>query len=156
MLRVNLWIEAELVNSSVRTIRDIVFEEGQDPPSLSIAILIEFDDYTRPAIISAEGNKLVLIIPAKHTWIRKKETFCSWLQVSICLVWVITVHKSQDLILWKVIIDFGKREYAADLSFVAISQVCSFKNTLFKPFLFERFGCVKAYKRLQERLAEER
>jgi len=77
MLRVNLWIEVGLVNSSVGTIRDIVFKEGQGPPSLLIAILIEFDDYTRPAIISAEGNKLVLIIPAKHTWIRKKETFCS-------------------------------------------------------------------------------
>ena len=50
MLRANLLVEAGLVNGSTGTIREIVFEEDQGSPSLPIAILIEFDNYTGPVI----------------------------------------------------------------------------------------------------------
>jgi len=84
MLRTNLWTEAGLVNGSVGTIRDIVFEEDQGPPSLPIAVLVEFDGYTGPGIVSEEGFKVVPITPVRHTWESKKGT-CSRLQVPICL-----------------------------------------------------------------------
>jgi hypothetical protein len=35
--------------------------------------------------------------------------------------WKVMVHKSQGLTLPKAIVDFGEREYAAGLSFVAVS-----------------------------------
>ena len=53
----NLWVEAGLVNGSMGTIREIVFEENQGSPSLSNAVLIEFDNYTGPAITTTEGKK---------------------------------------------------------------------------------------------------
>ncbi len=97
MLRTNLWTEAGLVNSSVGTVQEIIFEENQSPPSLLIAILIEFDNYSGPAIIM-KCKRLVLISPIRHSWKGKKGT-CSCLQVPICLAWTITVHKSQGLTL---------------------------------------------------------
>ena len=81
---------------------------------------------------------------------------CSRLQISLTLAWVITVHKSQGLTLPKAVIDFGKKEYAAGLSFVVISRVGALKNILFKPFSFERLQQIRTSKRLQERLEEEK
>ena len=42
MLTANIWTEAGLVNGSMGTIQDIIFE-GQGPPSLPAAVLIKFD-----------------------------------------------------------------------------------------------------------------
>ena len=51
MLRTNLWTEAGLVNSSVSTIQEVIFEENQEPLSLPIAIMVEFDNYSGPAML---------------------------------------------------------------------------------------------------------
>jgi hypothetical protein len=77
------------------------------------------------------------------------------MQIPISLAWAITIHKSQGLTLKKAV-DFGEKEYAAGLSFVAISRVCSLENVLFRSFSFERLGHVKKCKRLQEKMDEER
>jgi len=65
------------------------------------------------------------------------------------------VHKSQGLTLSKAIIDLEHKEFAAGLSFVAVSQVCSLGDILFKPFSFERLQRIKNCKRMQERKVEE-
>ena len=154
MLRANLWTEVGLVNGSMGTVCGIMFEENLRPPCLPIAVLVEFDNYTGPAIVNLKGKKVVPISPIRHTWDGKKGT-CSRLQVPICLAWAITVHKSQGLTLQQAVVDLGKNEYAAGLSFVAISRVCALKNILFIPFSLERLQRVKTCKRLQDRLAEE-
>ena len=130
MLRTNLWIKADLVNSSVGTIQEIIFKENQSPPSLLIAILIEFDNYFNPAIIT-EDKRLVLISLIKYSWKEKRET-CSCLQVFIYLAWIITIHKSQELILQKIMLDLEKNKFTTKLLFVAISWVCALWNTLFR------------------------
>ena len=112
MLRSNLWIEAGLVNGLVGIVQEIIFEENHSPPSLPIAVMVEFDNYSGPAILAADGKRLVPIVPVRHTWEGKKGP-CSRLQIPICLAWTITVHKSQGLILEKAVIDLGKKEYAS-------------------------------------------
>ncbi len=67
MLRTNLWIETSLVNSSVGTVQEIIFEENQSPPSLPIAVLIEFNNYSDSTII-IEDKRLVLISLIRHNW----------------------------------------------------------------------------------------
>ncbi|CAG8793069.1 18636_t:CDS:2, partial [Racocetra fulgida] len=42
--------EARLVNGSMRTIQDILFEEDQSLSSLLIVVFIIFDNYTEPTI----------------------------------------------------------------------------------------------------------
>ncbi|GBC15565.1 ATP-dependent DNA helicase PIF1 [Rhizophagus irregularis DAOM 181602=DAOM 197198] len=154
MLRINLWTEVGLVNGSLGTVQEIIFEENQSPPSLPIAVLIEFDNYYGPAIVTEEGKRLVPVSPIRYSWEGKKVT-CSRLQVPICFAWAITIHKSQGLTLQKAVIDIGKKEYAAGQSFVAISRVCALKDILFSPFSFERLQRIKSLKRLEERIEEE-
>ena len=131
-----------------------MFENGQDPSFLPIAVFVEFDNYTGPAITSAEGKKVVLIPPIRRSW-ETNTGPCSRLQIPISLSWAITVHKSQGLTLTKAVIDIGKKEYASGLSFVAVSRVCALENILFKPFSFERLQRIKNSKRMQERKVEE-
>ena len=144
-----------MVNGTVGIVQEIVFKENQSPPSLPTVVLVEFDNYSGPAIMTLEGKRVVPISPIRHSW-EEQKGICSRLQVPICLAWAITVHKSQGLTLQKAIMDLGKREYAAGLSFVAISRVCALRNILFRPFSFDRLQRIKTCKRLQERLAEER
>jgi ATP-dependent DNA helicase PIF1 len=155
MLRYNLWTDVGLVNGSMGIVQEILFAEGQGPPSLPNAILIEFDNYTGPAITTIEGKKLVPIIPVRQSW-EANSRFCSRLQLPISLAWAITVHKSQGLTLPKVIIDFGEKEYAAGLSFVAVFRVRALDDLLFQPFSYERLQKIKKSKRLQDRLNEEK
>ena len=82
--------------------------------------------------------------------------FCSRLQFPLSLAWAITAHKSQGLTISKAVIDLGKREFAAGLSFVSISRVRSLNDILFKPFNFSRLQRLKNCKRLNERIAEEK
>ena len=94
------------------------------------------------------------IAPIRCTW-DGKSGVCSRLQIPVRLTWAITVHKSQGLTLQKAMIDLGDREFAAGLSFVAISRVRTLEDILFKPFNFERLQRIKESRRLQERLDEE-
>ncbi len=119
MLTANLWIETGLVNRSMGTVVDIIFE-GNGPPSLPIAVFIKFDTYNGPTVKTLEEEEVVLIALIKCSWKGKNGT-CSRVQLPICLAWAITVHKSQGLTLPKVKIDLRNKEFAAGLSFIAIS-----------------------------------
>ena len=67
MLTANLHTESGLVNGSMGTVQDIIFEEDQGPPSLPIAVLISFDNYKGPTIASLEGKRVVPIAPIQRT-----------------------------------------------------------------------------------------
>lgn len=154
MLTANLWTEAGLVNGSMGTVKDILFE-NQGPPALPAAVFIKFDKYNGPTITSVEGYEVVPIVPIKRSWEDKNGTTCSRLQVPVCLAWAITVHKSQGLTLNKAKIDIGNKEFAVGLTFVAISRVRSLNDICFKQFSFDRLQRIKNSKRLQERKVEE-
>ena len=153
MLTANIWTEVGLVNGSMGTIQDILFEQG--PPSLPVAVFISFEKYEGPTISNSEGVKVVPIVPIKRTWEGKNGRQCSRLQVPIRLAWAVTVHKSQGLTLKKAKIDLGNKEFAAGLSFVAVSRVRSLSDLYFKGFTFERLQRIKNCQRIQERKLEE-
>jgi hypothetical protein len=52
-------------------------------------------------------------------------------------------------------VNLGENEFAAGLSFVAISRVRALGDLLFKAFTFDRLERIKLCKRLQERKEEE-
>ncbi|GBC46555.2 ATP-dependent DNA helicase PIF1-like [Rhizophagus irregularis DAOM 181602=DAOM 197198] len=147
MLRANLSVETGLVNGSVGTIDDILFQENQGPPSLPIAVLVEFDNYNGPAIISTKGNKVVPITPIRRFW-ETKTVACSRLQIPLTF--------AQGLTLPKAFIDIGKKEYFAGFTFVAISRVSALKDILFKPFSFEKIHQIRSCDRVKERKKEEK
>ena len=142
------------MNGSMGVIQDIIFDE-QGPPSLPVAVFVTFEKYEGPTITNLEGVKVVPIVPIKRSWCGKNGTQCLCLQLLIRLAWAITVHKSQGLTLEKTIIDLGNKEFAAGLSFIAVSRVRSLNNIIFKTFSFDRLLRIKNQRRLQERKLEE-
>ena len=154
MLIANIWVSAGLVNGAMGTITDILFKEKPEYTSLPAVILVSFDKYNGPTLTNIDGLKVVPIIPIRRMWEGSSSSY-SRLQVLLSLAWTITVHKSQGLTLPKAVIDLGKKEFAAGLSFVSISCVRSLDDILFKHFSFNRLDCIKNCRRLKERIKEE-
>jgi ATP-dependent exoDNAse (exonuclease V) alpha subunit len=136
------------------TITDILFKKNPEYTSLPAVILVSFDKYNGPTLTNLKNTSVVPIVPIRRMW-EGKSSSCSRLQIPLSLAWDITAHKSQGLTLPKAVIDLGKKEFVAGLSFVAISRVRSFDDILFKPFSFNRLQRIKDCKRLKERIAEE-
>ena len=44
----NLWVEKGLCNGNMGVVRDIIYQDGQCPPSLLLVVVVEFGDYTGP------------------------------------------------------------------------------------------------------------
>ena len=56
-------------------------------------------------------------------------------QIPLRLTWAIMIHKAQELTLDKVVIDIGKEEFSAGLTFVACSRVRCLSDIIFGPHL---------------------
>ena len=151
MLTANLWVEMGLVNGAMGTVMAICYRNGESPPALPIAVTVRFDSYRGPTL--PDGT--VPITPLRRTWSASGGS-CSRLQLPLKLAWAITIHKAQGLTLDKVVIDIGKKEFSAGLTFVACSRVRRLKDLLFSPpFPFQRIANLSNSKRLQDRLLED-
>ena len=151
MLTSNLWVDMGLVNGAMGTVMAICYRSGESPPNLPIAVTVRFDSYRGPTL--SDGT--VPITPLRRTWSASGGS-CSRLQLPLKLAWAVTIHKSQGLTLDKVVIDVGKKEFSAGLTFVACSRVRRLKDLLFDPpFPFQRIANLANSQRLQERLLED-
>ena len=94
MLTRNLWTTRGLCNGSMGVIKDLVFQEGDHPSVLPIAVIVQFDEsYTGPSICVNEP-KCVPIVPQTNVsdllGVSHERQ-----QLPLKLSWVITTHKSQ-------------------------------------------------------------
>ena len=96
MITRNLWTEKGLCNGSMGTISDVVYKQGDKPPALPVAVIIQFDEtYTGPSFSSDKPR--CVPIPAQ---INESDLYGSSherQQLPVKLSWAITIHKSQDL-----------------------------------------------------------
>lgn len=118
MLRKNLCVERGLVNGALGFVRQIIYEDGQRPPSLPCVLLIEFDRYPGPFI----GERTFPLRPVRTTW-SDRGVECSRRQFPINLAYALTIHKSQGLTLDKAVVEIGRRETTPGLSYVGLSRV---------------------------------
>ena len=66
---------------------------------------------------------------------------CTCTQFPLCLVYAITVHKSQGLTLSRVVLNIDQKEHCLGLSYIAISRVKTLDGLIFEsPFDFSRFN----------------
>ena len=105
----NLWTDTGLRNGTMSTVKDLLYSNGTTPPSLPVAIVVQFDQtYIGPSICPDTPN-CVPITPVIST----SDTLGSAYerqQFPLRLAWSITKHKSQGLTLEKAWIDLGACE----------------------------------------------
>ena len=118
MLTVNLWQEAGLCNGAAGTVHQLLFAEGQAPPYLPIAVLVDFVNYNGLPFFNDRPNCLP-IPPILSEW-NSAGKHLSQQQLPLKLRYAITIHKSQGQTLEKAVIDIGSAELAAGCTFFAI------------------------------------
>ena len=153
MLTRNLWIKHGLCNGSMGYIKYVVYQEQQSPPSLPIAVIVQFDNYTGPSLLQNE-EKLVAITPilaeTYHIGMHLERQ-----QLPLKLCWALTIHKSQGLTLSKTNIDIGMTERTAGLAYVTLSRVKTLEEFLIEPKSYERLSAVKKCINFNLRVSEE-
>jgi len=142
MLTRNLWTNVGLFNGARGTVHDISWKDGadvlRDPPEV---IMVAFDDYDGPGFTMPSGETLrregKLVVPI----LRVRQDFmvgtnpCSRAQFPLLVSYAITVHKSQGITLDKVVCNISAPEFAAGLSYVAVSRVKTLGGMMFEnPF----------------------
>ncbi|KID59396.1 ATP-dependent DNA helicase PIF1, partial [Metarhizium hybridum] len=137
MLTENIWVENGLVNGSMGTVRDVVWNEGQDPTKdMPTAIMVEVDDYDSPKFTS---TNYIPIFPVTRRFEYKKSD-CSRTNFPLRPAYAITVHKAQGLTLKQVVLNLERKDHVPGLSYVAISRVKRLSSIMFEtPFDLSRF-----------------
>lgn len=59
MLTTNLWTDVGLCNGATGTVLDFIYAENHQPPDLSVAIIVKFDNYRGPSI----SHSIPLCVP---------------------------------------------------------------------------------------------
>ena len=154
MLTRNIWPDKGLCNGSMGYVKDILYKEGEGPPSLPIAVIIKFDSaYIGPSILETDV-RCVPIIPCTSVSDSHGD-LCERQQLPLKLSWSITIHKSQGLTLDKAWIDLGFKENCSGLAYVALSRVRSLKDLLIEPMSLDRLHAVSKTLNFKFRLEEE-
>ena len=76
-------------------------------------------------------------------------------RVPLALCWTITMYKSQGKTVDKAVIDLGKSEATAGLTFVCLSRAKRLVELLVEPMLFDRLSKLGEKPALKLRLGEE-
>ena len=155
MLTRNLWTEVGLCNGAVGTVRDVIYADNCKPPTLPIAIIVQFDekDYSGPSFCTDIPNCVPLypVTNCSDTLGQKMERQ----QFPLKLAWSITIHKAQGLTLNDVWIDLGPSERAAGLTYVALTRVRNISNLVIEPMTFDRLKSLKKTSNYKFRVLEE-
>jgi len=149
----NLCTANGLVNGTMGTIRDIIYEPGKGPDSLPRCLIVEIPDYTGPTLI-ANYPKCVPIVPFTANWMQGKQHY-SRTQFPIKLSWAMTIHKSQGLTLENAVVDIGSKDIATGSIFVACSRLKTKEGLYFEPKSWDRIENLNSRKGMNSRIRVE-
>ena len=105
---------------------------------MPLVILVKFDGYAGPVFPDC-GNQIVPVFPANRQF-EYKGMSCSRTQFPLQLVYAITIHKSQGMLLDAAFVNLAQREHCLGLSYVAVSRIRKVAGLVIEiPFDFEHF-----------------
>ena len=120
-----------LVNGACGKVIDLVYELGQSPPDLPVAVIVQFEHYVGPSISNSVPSCIpicpITAIFQECDYIHERQ------QLPLRLSWALTIHKAQGLTLPKAWIDLHKTERVLGLSYVAISRVRNLESLVIEP-----------------------
>lgn len=134
----NLWTSGRLVNGTMGTVHDVIWEDGVEDPfaTMPAVILVAVDKYTGPASIATNGIHVVPVVSAEAQWEVKQEV-CQRKQFPLVLAFAITIHKSQSLTLARVVLNFERKDFTSGLSYVALSRIRDIEHLMFETAFFQ-------------------
>jgi ATP-dependent DNA helicase PIF1 len=137
MITSNLWVEMGIVDGTMGYVRHIIFAENHLPPSMPIAVIVEFDSqYEGPSL----PNKMAFIVvePKTISFSGYERT-----QLPLRLCYAITIHKVQSKTLDIGRVDLGNSEWTPALTYVALSRFRTLNGIFLKRADWERFKNIK-------------
>jgi len=141
MLTFNMSIKKSLINDLMSIIVDVIWNNDTDNSftTFSAVVLMKMNDYVDFISMLINDWNVVSIFLRTATWNNNDNT-CSCEQFSLILIFVIIIHKSQRLILVKVILNLAMLNFCQDLTYVSLSWVCRIQDLAFKiSFFYDRF-----------------
>ena len=158
MLTRNLWSKVGLVNGIRGDGVDIVWAHGEKTPALPNFVVLRLKGYTGPVWSSDPRYEgCVPIAPFETSWSTPGDDSGheTRQQVPLALCWAITMHKSQGQTMHKAVVDLGKSESTAGLTFVCLSRAKRLVDLLIEPMPLERLSKICDIPTFQLRLLEE-
>ena len=139
MLRKNLDVTNGLVNGSMGTVIDVVYDKHEDIQLLKM----KFDFYSSEIDIARDTRKIQIY---SNAYLYRK-------QFPLTIAYSMTIHKSQGLSLKCVLADFGKSVFSSGMAYVCLSRVTSLDGlhllNLSVPKVKASKSAIKEYVRLR-------
>ena len=140
MLRRNIDVTIGLCNGAIGTVKAIV----KNQMGFVVSIKILFDGH----------EELTDVERFKAQYELRKNIYCRREQFAICLAWAITIHKSQGLTIFFLIIDLGRSVFESGMAYVGLSRATELKNinivSLDPTVLYCNNRAVMEYNRLRQ------
>ena len=128
MLTANTDLSNGLSNGSIGTIIGIIFVNASDEMP---EVLVRFDTYAGESCLP-EVPSVYPIGPISRTWTEGKATYKRTM-VPLVAAYGFSIHKSQGQTLGKVILNLGSREFAAGLTYTALTRARCLQDMAFLP-----------------------
>jgi ATP-dependent DNA helicase PIF1 len=141
ILLTNLWTETGLVNGAYGTV-DAILKPADN--SKTRVLMVNFPNYHGPSLSFLAPT----VVPI--TQIRSPH----FTGLPLSLSWAITIHKSQGMSMDRVTIDLGDTEFAAGMTFVALSRAKRFDGLRVVSFDFNRYRGIQNGTNVQARREE--
>ena len=151
MLTANIDLSNGLSNGSIGTVIGIIFINATDEMP---EVLVQFDTYAGQSCLP-EVPRVYPISPITRTWTEGRVTFKRTM-VPLVAAYGFSIHKSQGQTLGKVILNLGNREFAAGLTYTALTRAKCLKDMAFLPMpSFSRLENVLRSKTFRTQLADD-
>jgi hypothetical protein len=125
LLTSNIQQSIGLCNGAVGTIKDMIWYDGRQPPTVPDAIIVDFgDDYTGDRVFQGEGREKWVPITPMLAHFQAKDEGEHWRKmVPLRLSWAWTIHKAQgQTITHPIVLDLGDSEKELGLAYTAFTR----------------------------------